>query len=518
MRGKFVRAAVAVLAVGTVTGVAACGSGSSSSSGGGGGGGSSSGSKGGKIALLLPETKTARYEAADRPYFTQKVQSLCSGCDIIYSNADQDAAKQQSQAEAAITQGAKVLVLDPVDSASAAGIAKRAKQSNIPVISYDRLITGAPVDYYISFDNVQVGKLQGQSLLEALGGTGKSIVMINGSPQDNNAKLFKQGAHSVLDGKVKVAKEYDTPDWSPDKAQQEMEQAITAVGKSGIQGVYAANDGTAGGAIAAMKGNGVDPTKVPVTGQDAEVAGVQRILVGDQYAATFWNSVRVSVVYTGVAVAVKLVLGMCMALLLNERFRGRTLMRAILFLPWAMPTIIVALTWRWIYDGSLAGLINFVRVEYFGQDDLVQFLANPSLALWSVVVVAVWQGTPFFTMMFLAAMQAIPSEQYEAAALDGANAVRRFTDITLPSLGPAITITALLSTIWTANSINFIFALTRGGPVGATMTFPMLAYEVGIAGARQLGLAAAVSVLFFPVFIVAIYVLTKRMLSTEGRA
>ncbi|MDP9362694.1 MAG: sugar ABC transporter permease [Chloroflexota bacterium] len=258
-----------------------------------------------------------------------------------------------------------------------------------------------------------------------------------------------------------------------------------------------------------------------VVGAPATWVGLRNyreLLVGDQYSATFWNAVRVSVVYTAAAVAIKLVLGMCMALLLNERFRGRTLMRAVLFLPWAMPTIIVALTWRWIYDGSLAGLINFVRVEYFGQDDLVQFLANPSLALWSVVVVAVWQGTPFFTMMFLAAMQAIPSEQYEAAALDGATAVRRFRDITLPSLAPAITITALLSTIWTANSINFIFALTRGGPVGATMTFPMLAYEVGIAGARQLGLAAAVSVLFFPVFIVAIYVLTKRMLSTEGRA
>ncbi|CAA9565691.1 MAG: Maltodextrin ABC transporter, permease protein MdxF [uncultured Thermomicrobiales bacterium] len=258
-----------------------------------------------------------------------------------------------------------------------------------------------------------------------------------------------------------------------------------------------------------------------VVGEPAAWVGLQNyreLLVGEQYAGTFWNSVRVSLTYTATAIAVKLLLGMAMALMLNERFRGQTLMRAVLFLPWAMPTIIVALTWRWIYDGSVAGLINFVRVEYFGQEELVQFLADPKLALWSVVTVAIWQGTPFFTMMFLAAMQAIPGEQYEAAALDGANVFRRFADITLPSLAPAITITALLSTIWTANSINFVFALTRGGPVNATMTFPMLAYEVGIAGARQLGLAAAVSVLFFPVFIVAIYILTKRMLSTEGRA
>ena len=258
-----------------------------------------------------------------------------------------------------------------------------------------------------------------------------------------------------------------------------------------------------------------------VVGREATWVGLgnyRELLFGEQYASVFWNSVRVSVIYTGVAVGAKLVLGMCMALLLNERFRGRTLMRAVLFLPWAVPTVIVALTWRWILDGSLYGLINYVRVTYFGQEELVQFLANPSLALWSVIVVAIWQGTPFYTMMFLAGMQAIPDEQYEAAALDGANAVRRFADITLPGLRPAIIITALLSTIWTANSINFVFVLTRGGPLDATMTFPMLAYEIGIAGARQLGMAAAVSVLFFPVFIVAIYVLTKRMLSAEGRA
>ena len=288
MRRNIARTALAVLAVGAVAGLAACGDDDESSSG----GSSSSGDKkGGKIALLLPETKTARYEAADRPFFEEKVKALCSDCEIIYSNADQDASKQQSQAEAAITQGAKVLVLDPVDSASAAGIAQRAKQSNIPVISYDRLITGAPVDYYISFDNEKVGQLQGESLLEALGGDGKSIVMINGAPTDNNAKLFKEGAHSVLDGKVDIAKEYDTPDWSPDKAQQEMEQAITSVGKGKIQGVYAANDGTAGGAIAAMKGGGLDPTSIPVTGQDAELAAIQRILVGEQFM-TVYKAIR----------------------------------------------------------------------------------------------------------------------------------------------------------------------------------------------------------------------------------
>jgi D-xylose transport system substrate-binding protein len=286
MTGKWrVPALLAAVALLASLALAACGSDDNSSTSGGGGGG------GKTIALLLPESKTARYESQDRPLFEKKVKELCSDCDIIYSNADQDASKQQQQAEAAITKGAQVLVLDPVDAASAGSIVARAKQSDIPVISYDRLITNADVDYYISFDNEKVGKLQGDALVGKLqkdGTDSGSLIMINGAPTDNNAKLFKQGAHSVFDkSNFKVAKEFDTPDWSPDKAQQEMEQAITALGKNGFVGVYAANDGTAGGAIAAMKGNGVDPTKIPSTGQDAELAAIQRILAGEQYMTVY---------------------------------------------------------------------------------------------------------------------------------------------------------------------------------------------------------------------------------------
>ncbi len=275
-------AAVALLAS---LALAACGDDDDSGSSDSGGGGGES------IALLLPESKTARYESQDRPNFEKKLKAECPDCELIYSNADQDPSKQQQQAEAAITKGAKVLVLDPVDAASAGAIVARAKQSDIPVISYDRLITDADVDYYISFDNEKVGKLQGDALTKKLAEDGKdngSLVMINGAPTDNNAKLFKQGAHSVFDkSDYKIAKEYDTPDWSPDKAQQEMEQAITALGKNGFVGVYAANDGTAGGAIAAMKGNGIDPKTIPTTGQDAELAAIQRILAGEQYMTVY---------------------------------------------------------------------------------------------------------------------------------------------------------------------------------------------------------------------------------------
>jgi D-xylose transport system substrate-binding protein len=278
----------AALAVVSALLLAACGSSNNSStSTGGGASTAAAGGKGGKIAFLLPESKTARYETQDRPLFEKKVKELCSGCQIVYSNADQDASKQQQQAEAALTQGVKVMVLDPVDGAAAAAIVNQANAKNVPVISYDRLLLNSKPDYYVEFNSPSVGKIQGKALSDKLGGKG-TIVMINGAPTDNNAKLFKQGAHSVLDATgIKIAKEYDTPDWSPDKAQSEMEQAITAVGKGNFQGVYAANDGTAGGAIAAMKSAGIDPKTIPTTGQDAELAAIQRILAGEQYMTVY---------------------------------------------------------------------------------------------------------------------------------------------------------------------------------------------------------------------------------------
>jgi len=260
--------------------------------------GSSSGTGGGestdngfKIGLLLPESKTARYESFDKPYIEAKLKELCPKCEVLYQNADQDSSKQQSQAEAMLTQGAKVLILDAVDASAAASIVNNAKSQNVPVVAYDRLAKG-PISYYVSFDNMKVGQVQGQALLDALSKNGADpkrgdIVMINGSPTDPNAADFKAGAHSVLDGKVNIGKEYDTPDWSPDKAQQEMEQAITALGKDKIIGVYAANDGTAGGAIAALKGGGFTAPYPPVTGQDAELAAIQRIIVGEQYMTVY---------------------------------------------------------------------------------------------------------------------------------------------------------------------------------------------------------------------------------------
>jgi D-xylose transport system substrate-binding protein len=271
--------------------VAGCGSSSSSSSGGsteasgGGGGGDFT------IALLLPENETPRYETNDKPDFEKSVSEKCPECEVIYFNAGGDAEKQQSQGEAALTKGADVLVLDPMDSKSAAAIAERANSQGVPVVSYDRLIENAEVAAYVSFDNERVGELQAETLAKKLKEDGKAkgpIIMINGDPADPNAALFKAGAHKGFEAAgVTIGKEYDTPGWTAENAQREAQQAITALGNDGFWGIYAANDDTGGGAIAALKGAGIDPEERPVTGQDSTVAGLQRILVGQQYMTIY---------------------------------------------------------------------------------------------------------------------------------------------------------------------------------------------------------------------------------------
>ncbi|MBU1588661.1 MAG: substrate-binding domain-containing protein [Actinobacteria bacterium] len=240
-----------------------------------------------KIALLLPESKTARYEAFDRPFFEKRIAEL-GDYEVLYSNADQDAAKQQSQAEAALVSGAKVLVLDPVDSSAAASIVAAANAQGVPVIAYDRIVNGGQLAYYVSFDNENIGELQGAALVKKLDEDGASggILMVNGSPTDGNAGEFKSGAHLKIDGSdYPVLAEFDSPDWSPDKAQDWVAGQITQFGDR-IAGVYAANDGTAGGAIAALKAANVTPLPI-VTGQDAELAGIQRIVSGDQYMTIY---------------------------------------------------------------------------------------------------------------------------------------------------------------------------------------------------------------------------------------
>jgi D-xylose transport system substrate-binding protein len=245
------------------------------------------------IALLLPESKTARYESHDRPAFEDRVRELCPACRTTAGNAEQDPARQQAQAEAAITNGADVLVLDPVDSVSAAVIARHAHAAGVPVITYDRLVLNAPAEYHVTFDNRQVGTIQARSLVAAMEADGRegSVVFLGGATTDDNAGQYRSGAFAVLDAEdVDIGFDVDIRDWSPDKAQEAMEQAMAALGRDRIAGVYAANDGLASGAIAAMKSAGLDPLP-PVTGQDAELAAIRRILVGEQHM-TVYKAVR----------------------------------------------------------------------------------------------------------------------------------------------------------------------------------------------------------------------------------
>ncbi|NUR57433.1 MAG: substrate-binding domain-containing protein [Catenulispora sp.] len=281
-RGRLVRVAGCAAAAAALAGLAVgCGSAKSSnkSSSTGTGGGTANAS-GIRIGILLPETKTTRYEAFDRPLLEQGLQAKLPGVQIDYYNAGNDATTQQTQVDTALTKGDKVLVLDPVDSKSIQNSVQKAHDASVKVVAYDRLAQG-PVDAYVSFDNNKVGQLQGSALLAALGANAASqqIVMINGSPTDPNAAEFKQGAHSVLNGKVKIGKEYDTPGWDPNTANQEMAGAITALGAPNINGVYSANDGMAAGIATALSAAGMH---VPLTGQDAQLDALQRIQTGTQ--------------------------------------------------------------------------------------------------------------------------------------------------------------------------------------------------------------------------------------------
>jgi multiple sugar transport system permease protein len=230
--------------------------------------------------------------------------------------------------------------------------------------------------------------------------------------------------------------------------------------------------------------------------------------------AEFWNSVRVTAVFVGGAMVGKFILGMTMALILNAQIRARNFFRALLFLPWAIPAIVGAYSWKWIYN-DINGVLNSLLQQLGLIDRPILFLADPSIAIWALLAAVIWQGTPFWTMTFLAGLSSIPNEMYEAAEIDGASTFRSFWAITLPNLTSVIVVTLMLSAIWTTNSLQFPYILTGGGPGNATMTFPLLALTQGLR-TYDLGIAATITLIFFPLFAVMIYFLTRRMLRLEG--
>ncbi len=246
-----------------------------------------------QIALLLPQNGVPRFEKFDRPLFEKAVAEKCPDCEVLYYNAgNEDAGKQQQQAEAALLKGADVLVIQAADGKAAKVIADQAAAKDVPVVAYERSIFGSDnVKAYATFDNFTVGQLQGETLLKGLEEIGHPkgpIVMINGAPTDSLAAIFRDGAQSKFDeAGAEVIATFDTPGWDPAKAQSQMDQWITKFGKDGFYGVYAANGGTAGGAIAAMKAGGLDLSQKLTTGQDADLVEIQRILAGEQYMTVY---------------------------------------------------------------------------------------------------------------------------------------------------------------------------------------------------------------------------------------
>lgn len=223
----------------------------------------------------------------------------------------------------------------------------------------------------------------------------------------------------------------------------------------------------------------------------------------------FGTALRHSLTFTVVAVAAKYVLGMLMALALNQAFRGRNLLRAYFLIPWILPGFVAYMSWRWLYD-PLQGLLNHALIDLGLVDYPVSFLSSSKYSLGWVILAHVWRSFPFFGLAFLAAMQNIPQDQYEAAAIDGATAVQRFRDITLPGLRHVSLVVIMLGTIWTFNSFEPVYLLTQGGPSDSTLVYTMLAFELGIVR-FDLGQASAVSVLMLPLLGLFIIILTTVM-------
>jgi multiple sugar transport system permease protein len=224
-----------------------------------------------------------------------------------------------------------------------------------------------------------------------------------------------------------------------------------------------------------------------------------------------WNSV----VYTVGSISAKLVIGMVMAVALQKAVRGNQLLRGFLLLPWVIPTVVIALTWRWLLD-LYRGLFNV------GLHDLgiigtgIHWLGNPDLAMLSVIMANVWRGFPFFGVSFLAAMQTVPPDLYDAASVDGASAWQQFWRVSLPSIKGVVAIVTLLSTIWTLNDFNIVYIMTRGGPGAATHIFATYSYELGIQSQRW-GMAMAASMYSLPV-IALLIVFVVRYLHREEPA
>jgi multiple sugar transport system permease protein len=247
-------------------------------------------------------------------------------------------------------------------------------------------------------------------------------------------------------------------------------------------------------------------------GRFVGLANYAELLGSPVFHTIVWNTVF----YTAVAVAIKFVLGLTAALVLAQHRRANQVWRTILFVPWAIPTVVAALNWRWVYD-EFSGMLNNVLLAVGLTHNVVAWLAHPQLAMWAVIAVAVWTGSPFYTMSFLAGLQAIPHELYEAARLDGASPVQEFRYVTVPSMKPVFLITVMLSTVFTSTSLVVVNILTNGAPAERTNILPNFSFNLAM-GTGRLGAASAVNMVFFPLLVVVIVALSRRLLAARGAA
>ena len=220
------------------------------------------------------------------------------------------------------------------------------------------------------------------------------------------------------------------------------------------------------------------------------------------YDRVFWGAVFYTVFYTGVATVLKFALGLWLALLLNENLPFKSLLRAIILLPWIVPTVLSAIAFWWMFDAQFS-IISYVLVDKLGLlDHYIDFLGTPWAARWSLVFANVWRGIPFVAISLLAGLQTISPSLYEAALLDGASSWQRFTRITAPLLMPILAVVLTFSVLFTFTDFQLVYAITRGGPVNATHLMATLAFQRGIPGG-QLGEGAAIAVSMIPFLILA---------------
>lgn len=220
------------------------------------------------------------------------------------------------------------------------------------------------------------------------------------------------------------------------------------------------------------------------------------------YDRVFWSAVFYTVFYTAVATVLKFGLGLWLALLLNEKVPFKSLIRAIILMPWIVPTVLSAITFWWIYDAQFS-IISYVLVDVLSwKDSYIDFLGTPWHARWSLIAANVWRGIPFVAISLLAGLQTISPSLYEAALLDGASPWQRFTKITFPLLLPILAVVLTFSVLFTFTDFQLVYAITRGGPINSTHLMATLAFQRGIPGG-QLGEGAAIAVSMIPFLLFA---------------